>query len=712
MLHRKQSRIAQGMIFAGLLVLSTQGRACGPFAPNYLLHDRAGTLAEMPNGSFIYEARHLVERDPQLPFSQETPTEPVNLEEYSRYYETHPNGSEQDFRREKRKLEIEARLQTPLPVVERLYYLGARDYYNRVYDSPWFRQLLALPKTEQGQWRLKTLYTLARDEFDATDDGFFYDQNGHGPSTGLNAQLLKGIALYQQIIDEVRNGEPDPEQLSIASLGQLGLMKLRNAEIGAAIQYYAQQAAQGSSSGKASLRRISRYLTTESHFAQLEKIIDDPRVQKLIIAELFIRHDRVYRQEGCGDENSEYGCPAQRDKLINLLVTHRIKGFAYSDRLAALAYRNGDYALTHALLEDAPESGLHEWLNAKMALRAGDITLATRYYARAAKFFPEDETWGNPMTESDYYHGNEIIAPSCRVASEQAILALKRDDYLQAMALFYKGKDTYWADLADVAESVLTLPELKAFVDKNVPAPQQPLKPFKLKAHFGDDGDYAGEFVPPTLIPTDVKLRALLARRLIRNGQYQQAIAYFDIPNYRDAAQKLADFMAQTKQKNISRRERAQAQYQAARLLRYHGIELVAYEMYPDYAITGGQYSSPYDYSTEGGWISAKERQRWRVAIPAKESHFLHYRWRAAEMAGQAADLLHPKTQAWAAVLCNAASWVRYPDPETGGEIYKRYVKSGKAFDWAAHFGRDCPEPVFAKRVTDNAMAAKGKSGL
>ncbi|WP_240782286.1 hypothetical protein [Escherichia sp. E2586] len=142
-------------------------------------------------------------------------------------------------------------------------------------------------------------------------------------------------------------------------------------------------------------------------------------------------------------------------------MNHRIKGFSYSDRLAALAYRNGDYSLTKVLLEDAPESGLREWLNAKMALREGNIPLATRYYASAAKFFPENETWGNPMTESDYYHGNEIIMPSCRIAGEQAILALKRDDYLQAMTLFYKGKDTYWADLADVGESVLTLQELK-----------------------------------------------------------------------------------------------------------------------------------------------------------------------------------------------------------------------------------------------------------
>ena len=64
--------------------------------------------------------------------------------------------------------------------------------------------------------------------------------------------------------------------------------------------------------------------------------------------------------------------------------------------------------------------------------------------------------------------------PECRVAGEQAILALNRGDYLQAMDLLYRGKALYWADVADVAERVLTVDELKGFVDKHAPAPTTP----------------------------------------------------------------------------------------------------------------------------------------------------------------------------------------------------------------------------------------------
>ncbi|EGI3990722.1 tetratricopeptide repeat protein [Escherichia coli] len=672
-------RISRLSVIVFLSLISANVNACGPFIPNHLLTDRNSALLEMPNGSFVFEVQQLAKRDPGLPIWHEnTPAEATQ--------ENTDDDAEPPV--QNRSLEIAQKLQKPLSDAQWLYYSGAKDFHQGKYDSPYFQQLLALPKTEQGEWRLAALYSLARGGFDATDDNLDLIIN----KGGFNQEIAEqAIQRYQQIIEEVRNGVADPEQLSLASLGQIGHYYLKKGDVAAAVKIYARQAAQGSPSGKASLRMISLYLTREKNLPLLESVIDDPLVQQLVIAELFIRHDWGYVSEACTEDLVDYTCPTHRDRLIKLLSRHRVKGFSYSDRLAALAYRAGNYSLAQTLLEDAPESGLSEWLKAKMALRAGDIPLATRHYARAVPLFPTDEMWGSMDQESPYYHGDKVTIPSCRIASEQAILALKRDDYLQAAALFYQAKDLYWADLAWVAENVLTLPELQAFVEKNVPVPQHPLKPVDL-----NNSSYS-YYISPDIIPTDVKLRALLGRQLIRHGQYQQAINWFDIPNYRQAAQKLADLMAIAKNKNIPNKQRAQAQYEAARLLRFSGIELVAYEMYPDYAITSGQYSSPFEYSNNDQWISRKEKKRIRHAIPTADDHFLHYRWQAAEWAGQSADLLHPKTQAWAAVLCHAASWVRYLDPETGALIYQRYVKNGKSFDWTAHFGRDCPEPVFKK---------------
>ena len=279
--------------------------------------------------------------------------------------------------------------------------------------------------------------------------------------------------------------------------------------------------------------------------------------------------------------------------------------------------------------------------------------------------------------------------PECRVAGEQAILALNRGDYLQAMDLLYRGKALYWADVADVAERVLTVDELKGFVDKHTPAPTTPLKPI-------NPDDYGGQQITP-----EVQLRQLLARRLMRAGRSPEALAYFDIPNYRQAAQQFADELKAAKDKSAAPLARAQAYYRAANLLRAQGLEFTGYEMTPDYAIYGTGYSYLGDaFDTRElkhkSWNDSAEAARAKAALPEEDNRFLHYRWQAVGLAQQAADLLPPKSQAYAAVLCNAASWVIKRDAKTGRALYQRYINTGTRYPWAAKFGYDCPAPDFA----------------
>ena len=96
------------------------------------------------------------------------------------------------------------------------------------------------------------------------------------------------------------------------------------------------------------------------------------------------------------------------------------------------------------------------------------------------------------------------MTPVCRIHAEQAILALNRDDYLQAMWLMYQAKENYWPDVAHIAERVLTVNELIAFVDKYVPAPSP--SDLNMPKNAGRES-------------ADARLRNLLARRLMRTGQ-------------------------------------------------------------------------------------------------------------------------------------------------------------------------------------------------
>ncbi|MEH9314727.1 hypothetical protein RAE90_29190, partial [Klebsiella pneumoniae] len=329
------------------------------------------------------------------------------------------------------------------------YVLGAVAFAER--DSrarDYFRQLLALPVEQQGEWGLKARYSLARDlmrDYPLTDS-----RSSHGSEQ----ELREAFDLYQQIIDAVREGQQDPELLSLASLGQQGRIKHWQSDPIAAAHLYARQAAQGSPSGSLSLRYTVDVLNHPENEQFLQPGLDDPVIQQLLIASFFTRSSNLlYEPEPRPFDPTEV--KNYHNELIAKLAQKVDRDMAGSDRLIALAYRNGQYPLVTLMLKNAKENGLTAWVRAKMALRAGDVNAAAAWYAKAAASFPPNETWGF-QSYSDDIVGEEFVTPVCRIHAEQAILALNRDDYLQAMRLMYQAKENYWPDVAHIAERVLT----------------------------------------------------------------------------------------------------------------------------------------------------------------------------------------------------------------------------------------------------------------
>ncbi|AHG20477.1 hypothetical protein Z042_13190 [Chania multitudinisentens RB-25] len=662
-------------LMTAVLVMPVSSLACGPDFPNRLLLDRHNTLLYMPEGNFAFETHRLLAVDPQLPLWKAPPPETAP--------KPMPQSPQErmigQMRASKTIEEANAVDTQGLPEAARLYTLGAVAF---AAEDPrateYFQQVLDLPAAEQGDWRLRALYSLGRIEMD--DRGT--PENTYGSTAPAvqhpeKAQLDKAITTFQQVIDQVKSGAADPDQLALSSLGQQARIHLWQGEIAQAARLYAQQAAQGDSDGSLSLQYVSSYLINPEHLNALKQAIHDPLVQQLVTIELFARSSNLQMSDGTGESAKQ-----SIERILTLLNESVESGFAGSDRLAALAYRSGQYPMAASLLKNAGDSGLAWWLRAKMALRDGNVEVATAAYAKAAAAFPTDEDWGQ-QRDDDYVP--EVIMPDCRIAGEQAILALNRGDYLQAMELMYRGKDNYWADIADIAERVLTIDELKSFVDKHAPAvPLQPAKP----------GEYNYQQRQRS------QLRELLARRMMRAGRYQEAVNYFDLPDSRQAAQEFIAQLKAAQDKAGSKEVRAKAYYQAAVLLREQGLEFTGYEMTPDYAIYGAGYSYLGDaFDTRDlqhkSWISAAEAARAAKSLPAVDDRFLHYRWQAVALAKKAADLLPAKSQAYAAVLCNAASWVIARDAKTGRALYQRYIKNGTQYDWSSRFGYDCPAPEF-----------------
>ena len=208
-----------------------------------------------------------------------------------------------------------------------------------------------------------------------------------------------------------------------------------------------------------------------------------------------------------------------------------------------------------------------------------------------------------------------------------------------------------------------------------------------------------------------VEVRSALARRLVREGHYKEAINYADVtgdfanfrddPSFdtglndklktpRDVIQAYGEAHDRT-QHAPSQLARAEAWYQLALLTRVRS----------EY-ITG--HDSPH-YTNEPTPIfpaaSSSERLRLKQNYATADQDRLHW-FIAFDYAVKAAQLTPPRSQAYAAILCHAAHWMKQAPVLPGAEPAERlqrawllYVRHGAYVPWAEKFGSHCPDPDF-----------------
>ncbi|MGA2411990.1 MAG: hypothetical protein ABSG46_16595, partial [Candidatus Binataceae bacterium] len=160
-------------------------------------------------------------------------------------------------------------------------------------------------------------------------------------------------------------------------------------------------------------------------------------------------------------------------------------------------------------------------------------------------------------------------------------------------------------------------------------------------------------------------LRDLLARRLVREGRYQEALPYFHLPGDShfqdpDVRQHVTDYALALYEATHSWRRvnRARGWYQAAALARTYGMEMMGYETGPDYFITDGDFDGGYGQTEPGHcFVTDGELSRFAATVPKPDVR-LRYRFLAVDEALHAANLLPPRSQAFAAVLCQATGWM------------------------------------------------------
>ena len=652
--------------------------ACGPDFPLRLLDNRAQSLAELPEGSFRFEISRLGQAIAGLkPTTEATRNPDYSYDDVSSYVEqrtkaeqlglTPPQQAVVERLRALSDVEQVATEAANLPAELRLYAVGAAAFnagdHQRAVEA--FQQLLALPADERRLRSTWAAYSLGRALFAMSAEA----------GSGEPAVLLdQSRQAFRQVRELSIAGFSDPLELGVASLGEEARVAYTADDWDSAIWLYATQNLQGSPVGYSSLLQLAGGLSVEPE-ERLRTLLKAKAVQRLVTAYLLSRVGWWDGEEPSGEKT-----------LVKLLQASAQGNLEDADRLAAVSYQHGDYTSAKAFVDKAADTGLAWWVRAKLALRDGDKAGAAAAYANAAQAFPKDESWGGRRTPDWDY---ETVQPKCRVDGESAILALQRGDYLQAFDQLYRGQYNYWYDAATVAERVLTVDELKQYVDAQVPAPP-PLSQ--------QDRD---NYVP---LSVAANLRNLLGRRLLREGRYDEAPAYFDNPELQAKARAYGQLREDAESKWLPT-SRAEAYFNASVIARRSGMQLLGYEMAPDYASLEGNYSFEPVELKVGPLVAEGEVQRQQASAAQPDVRY-HYRFVATALASQAADHLPHTSQAFAAVLCRAVGYNSSLEEQSA--LYQRYVKEGPYVEWAWDFGHQCPEPTFDqanKRYVTQALA-------
>jgi len=247
-----------------------------------------------------------------------------------------------------------------------------------------------------------------------------------------------------------------------------------------------------------------------------------------------------------------------------------------------------------------------------------------------------------------------------QIRGELGVFHLARGRYIQSLSDFLEGG--FWMDAAYVAERVLTVDELKAFVDGH-----------QLSGGSDRDEDENSAW------NLDQKLRYLLARRLTRTIRGNESRPYYP-PEWQTEFDTLAQALQTGWDESLLPQVRVRALFAAARLTRAHGMELLGTEVGPDWHISDGNST---------GALSAEIRTHQNfVLMPATSDELtratrhradpevrFHYRYQAAFLAWEAAKLMENDSEETASVLCVAGSWLKGRDPQTADLFYKALVR-------------------------------------
>jgi tetratricopeptide (TPR) repeat protein len=674
---------------AGLVGIGSIGiaLACGPNFPWQLLNDRQQTMTAPVDLGFTSEITRLMPALPDGLHAVEDHRE--QLAQYSAAIERDeaqsaawqglttltPQTAVEKLRAARDASDGKDALAAgdglPVAVVE--YIAGAVEFRESRFDTA-LAHFEAIDRLPPEQRRVRAVAA-------AYMQGRIHQQAG---------QFSEARAAFGAARIAAQAGAPDPMGLGVASLGEEARLDLIeagradtnwpvgpaltddteiDARIGRAIELYAEQIARGSRVGLSSLRMTLPKLLADPGLRP--RLVANPKVRRIIVAYALSRNE-LWPSYGSDDHDA-------RLVVDVILAQPTVEKGDDLDRLAALAYMTGRYEAAERLAA-SPNGPVGLWVRAKLAIRRDDRAAAVRDLTAA-------------LTSAE---AGDILDRDgrLRLRGETAVGRLAEGDYAGSLQTLFPVSRIYWGDVVYIAERVLTVDELKAFVDGLSQAPQMPL------------ASPVYEYAFPKF-PIE-RLRGVLARRLVRDGRIAEAFPYFPArqpvsdPPQQTAGDVARAYLAALEAANAASRwqnvSRAESLFTAATLARQSGMEIMGTEGPPDMTAIGGVFPSGYGLTQpdrEHHLLGPDEASRFAASAPHPDLRF-HYREVAMNHALAAADLLPQRSQAYAATLCWATRFaIESRDLAQADAIYRRYLRTGAYQAWAASFGQECPQPNF-----------------
>lgn len=491
-----------------------------------------------------------------------------------------------------------------------------------------WKELLALPEPQRQLRTVWASYMIGRTLVDERP--------------GQAAEWLQRV---RKLADD---GFSDPLGLRRESLGWEALAAHRLGHDDEAIRLYLAQHQAGDETAMQSLRLIAHRVLGRADAGQLARLAGEDSTRRVMTA-------FVLEQYSIARYWTNLDTPPSLDPWLDALEALPRRSLADADRIAWLLYQQGRFASAARWIRLADaRSPLTAWIDAKLLLRDGRIEDGTARLADAVRGFSRLERWedieGGPWPWAG-------LKPRDRAAAELAALRLSRGNFDEALRLLLIGD--YWLDAAYIAERIMTVDELRRFVDSRARR---------------DPWDVLLNPQPET----EQRLRQLLARRLIRSERFDDARSYLD-PEEHDALMDLADGLAVGRDESRSLAQRAEGYVRAARALRHHGLELVGYELDPDWAMYAGNFEddpvgngrAPVDHLAGATTLELRRREE----NAPRGTQRWHYRYIAADLMWEACYLLPNDSDQTAELLREGGMWLAARDPKAADRFYKALVR-------------------------------------